>query len=347
MFEAVQTLDDVVTRASGEIVGRSRAMASPILIRLPYRQHSGDATTETETETETESDDEAERLTDRVRQMLAGFHDFERVCTRFDPDSALSRINAAPSRWHRVPPVLFDAIRAARQAYRTTEGSFDPRVLEELLALGYDDSLRFGDDTTVEVRRAPRTFRSRGTWNPRLVRAFGAVHLRDDAIDLGGLGKGIAVGRCATELAQDRRDFLIDAGGDCYCAGQSAEGTKWRVGVEDAFGGPDPIAVLEVSDQAVATSSIRLRHWRVGESQVHHLIDPATRRPGGKGLKSVTVVAPDPVWAEVWAKVLFLSGRDRIAEKAHEQRLQALWIDDRGEVGASAALGATMIWRRT
>jgi thiamine biosynthesis lipoprotein len=173
------------------------------------------------------------------------------------------------------------------------------------------------------------------------------VHLRGEAIDLGGIGKSIAVARCAAELAKDRRDFLVDAGGDCYCSGLSAEGTMWRVGVEDAFGGPDQIAVLEVSDGAVATSSTRLRHWRVGESRVHHLIDPATRQPGGEGLKSVTVVAPDPVWAEVWAKVLFLRGRDRIAEMAEQRRLKALWIDDRGEVGVSNALGSTLIWRRT
>jgi thiamine biosynthesis lipoprotein len=187
----------------------------------------------------------------------------------------------------------------------------------------------------------------RGKWNPLFVRALRAVHLRGEAIDLGGIGKGLAVGRCAIELARDRRDFLIDAGGDCYCAGRSAGGTPWRVGVEDPFGGADPVAVLEVSDRAVATSSTRLRHWRVGATQVHHLIDPATGQPGGTGLRSVTVVGPEPAWAEVWAKVLFLRGRDGIAGAAEHGQLEALWIDDQGEVGVSGALGPTMIWSRS
>ena len=69
--------------------------------------------------------------------------------------------------------------------------------------------------------------------------------------------------------------------------------------------------MLEVADEAVATSSTRVRHWRAGGTEVHHLIDPDTNRPGGDGLVSVTVVSSDPAWAEVWSKVLFLEGRTR------------------------------------
>ena len=38
---------------------------------------------------------------------------------------------------------------------------------------------------------------------------------------------------------------------------------------------------------------------------------PRTGEPGGHGLVAVTVAHPDPAWAEVWSKTLFLAGRDR------------------------------------
>jgi thiamine biosynthesis lipoprotein len=131
--EPVESVHDSVVQTPDEIVGRSRAMAGPILIRLPYRCREAGVAGSADCD-----DAEALRLSERVGQLLSGFHAFERACTRFAPDSDLSRLNAAPRRWHRVPPVLLDAIWTARLAHETTDGLFDPRVLAELLALGYD-----------------------------------------------------------------------------------------------------------------------------------------------------------------------------------------------------------------
>ena len=58
--------------------------------------------------------------------------------TRFEPTSALSQANARPSSWHLVPPELADAVQEAERAHRVTGGLFDPRVLDTLLAWGYD-----------------------------------------------------------------------------------------------------------------------------------------------------------------------------------------------------------------
>jgi thiamine biosynthesis lipoprotein len=77
---------------------------------------------------------------------------------------------------------------------------------------------------------------------------------------------------------------------------------------------------------------------------VHHLIDPQTGEPGGDGLLSVTVAGPDPAWAEVWSKTLFLEGRRAIAALARRRGLAAWWIAVDGTIEMTPAGRARTLW---
>lgn len=280
-----------------------------------------------------------------VARALDVFRVVEETCTRFDPSSPLMTVNARPGAWHTVPPVLFDAVRAAHAAYERTGGRFDPRVLTDLVRLGYDRSLPFADGVaTPQADDVPR--RARGPWRPRFRPGPDpALHLGGDPVDLGGIGKGLAVRWASDVLREACEDFLVDAGGDCRCDGTGPEDDGWLVGVEDPSGGDRPLAVLALRDRACATSSTRLRRWRAGDRPVHHLIDPATGQPGGGGLVAVTVVAADAADAEVAAKTLFLTGADAVADAARDQGLAALWVTGRGTFATSAAMDAYVVWR--
>lgn len=115
--------------------------------------------------------------------------------------------------------------------------------------------------------------------------------------------------------------------------------------MEDPAGGSAPLLVVEVSDAAVATSSIRRRRWRAGGRTVHHLVDPRTGQPGGEGLAAVTVLAGDPAWAEVWSKTLFLHGQGEIARFADAEGLAAGWVGLDGSIGTTPALDEHVVWR--
>ena len=275
------------------------------------------------------------------------FHTVDVTCTRFDASSPLMRANRSPAGWHRVPEALFKAIEEAKRAYDVTGGRFDPRVLTALVGLGYDKTLPFGDHdvSVVGLTRALSAARQ-GAWRPRLRYGTREVVIGERPIDLGGIGKGLAVRWSSEILAQTTRDFLVEAGGDCYCAGFAGDGVPWRVGVEDPSELRHPICVLSVHNRAVTTSSIRLRRWAVDGTSVHHLIDPKTMRPGGRGLLAVTVVGEDPARSEVWSKALFISGKSAIAALAERHAIAALWIDDRGTLTTNAAIDRYVQWRR-
>lgn len=275
-------------------------------------------------------------------RALEVFHDVDRSCTRFDDTSDLMRANVAATQWQAVSATCFAALVAADAAYRRTHGRFDPRVLDDLVRLGYDRSFRHGLGTRGRDALAPRP--ANPPWRPEFRRTTNQVRLGPCPVDLGGIGKGLAVRWAAQRLAGDYAGFLVEAGGDCYCAGTAPDGGAWRVAVEDPHGGADPVAVLELENRAVATSSVRLRQWQVAGTRVHHLLDPSTGLPGGAGLASVTVVDDDPADAEVWSKVLFLAGSHGIATFAEHAGLAAVWVTDDGTTFWSAALAGGLLW---
>ena len=142
--------------------------------------------------------------------------------------------------------------------------------------------------------------------------------------------------------------LLLEAGGDIASRGLFGE-TRWSVGIEDPAGGVEPLAVCVLErDQAIATSSTRLGRWLDADGRpVHHLIDPRTGHPGGAGLSAVTVAFPDPAWAEVWSKALFLEGAAGIASAARRRGIAAWWVDVAGDLSMTPAARQQTSWVRS
>lgn len=289
---------------------------------------------------------EAEVAMHSVEQV---FRDVERTCSRFDESSDLMSANSAPDQWTRVDPTCLAVIELAHDAYLRTESAFDPRVLSSLTALGYDHSLGFaGGDVRTARRGIPVSFVDR-PWLPSFDREESRVRLGTHPIDLGGIGKGFAVRRGIACLVGLGSSALVEAGGDLATYGNGpardpGESREWRASVEDARGGDEPIAVINVSDAAAATSSVRLRRWQSGGVDVHHLIDPGSGMPAAAGLRAVTVVHTDPAWAEVWTKAAFLRGADAVGAFVESEGLAALWVDDAGRLSVSSAMADRLLW---
>lgn len=317
-------MPDPVSKSVALSTWTGKAMACPITITAPS--------------------DGGRRVAGAAREALQVFLDVQDTCSRFDPSSPLMRANARPDLWHRMPRECFDALRESYDAYVATSGRFDPRVHDTLVANGYDRSLPFSEgDVVTEVLDKVETSQG-GVWLPRFRRLGRRVNLGGRRVDLGGIGKGLAIRWASERLRRATPDFLIDAGGDCYASGAAGDGDGWMIGVESPSDPSRHLAVLGVRDMACATSSIRMRRWKAGDRQVHHIIDPATGEPGGYGLVSTTVVAEDPAWAEVWTKALFLSGRDRIADVCERLGLAALWVDVHERLHVSPGAEQFVVW---
>lgn len=278
-----------------------------------------------------------------IEQVKSIFSITEQSCSRFLESSDLSKVNSAPESWHEISSSAYNAIKDAYKAYVETEGLFDPRILSDLVRLGYQSSW------TKEI---PNTHSSESvfqrsslnTWNPHF-KDPNHVQVGDLPIDLGGIGKGLALRWSAAAICDSQKDFLIDAGGDCTCSGSAPEMFGWNIGVQNPIDiEGQPIAVLNLSNTSVCTSSVAVRKWWRNGEHKHHLISPKTGEPGGKGLSSVTVSLTDPAQAEIWSKSLFLMGRESIREFSESRQIPAMWICDNGEVGINVLMEPHLVW---
>ena len=238
-----------------------------------------------------------------IRDLVA---EWEATCTRFDPRSELSLLNAAGGRPRVVSDLLFTVLWTARRAAEATDGLFDPTLLRSLEAIGYDrDFATLVAEPPAGGSRGPPP--STGGWRGlELDRARRTVRLPAGVgLDLGGLAKGMAVDAAIADLAaRDVGVAAVDAGGDLAVLGLPPGTEAWPIAIE----APDGAQQVRLVSGALATSSVSRRRWRQGRAVRHHLIDPRTGLPSRARLWSTSVAAATCAQAEVAAKAAFLLG---------------------------------------
>jgi FAD:protein FMN transferase len=271
-----------------------------------------------------------------LHQARCLIEDLEARLTRFDPHSELSVLNADPGVTLPASPTLRSAVRSAIAGAAATNGLVDPTLLGAVVRAGYDRSL-------VGHPRADLAEALAAAPEPRPAAASTAadwrrVHVDDAAgtitrppglrLDLGGSAKGLAAD-LATELLAPHGPCAADLGGDLRVHGTH------EVLV------PNPVTgrladVLELDDDAVATSGIDKRlWWDAAGRPAHHLLDPATQRPAWTGVLSATAKAPTAALAEALAKAAVLAGPN--AGRRMLSRFGGLLITTQGAVLSAEA----------
>lgn len=224
------------------------------------------------------------------------FETIEDCCSRFRPESELSRMNGAPKRVVPVSALMADILQAADHARTITGGLVDAGLGHAVRAWGYDRSF---ERVPNHLDGAAPIDLPESEWAIRdgsLVRSPGTT------IDLGGIAKG-----WTCDLAVDNGlATIVSAGGDVRSAAHNA-----RVEIIDPWG--DVAATVPLGIGALATSSVSRRRWRLGNSDANHLIDPRTMRPSDGPVLQATAITATAVEAEAAAKAIVLLGVDGLA----------------------------------
>jgi len=274
------------------------------------------------------------------------------TCSRFRPDSDLSRASAAAGTWVEVDPLLVRAVDAALEAARSTDGLVDPTLGRALVELGYDRDLalvrdvsrremsmvgegaaRTGDQravgiVTTQLRPDPRL----GMWTELETDPTGWIRVPAGcALDLGATGKAFAADLVADAVVLAvGGSVIVSLGGD-VAAVCDDERTAWPVLVSDTEGPTIdvPGEMVMLGTGGLATSSTRHRRWTQDGAAVHHILDPRTGRPAATNVASVTVRAASCVEANAASTAAVILGAD--APGWLEQRgFAALLVDQDG-----------------
>ena len=285
---------------------------------------------------------------DRACDSLAAL---ERAWSRFLPESELSLLNATGG-GHPVivSPSTFALISHAVDAWRHTEGRFDPTGLAALSSWGYDRT--FDDVVSGSQLQPAATAAACVSDRPNPLPLVGCAGIGLDPIvravtlpvglnlDLGGIGKGYAADLVTQELIDaGARAACVDLGGDLRVMGPGPYDDAWET-TFDASDLATLIGRLRFDHGAVATSTRLRRRWRRGGVVLHHLLDPATGAPADSGLATVTVIAGDAWWAEVLAKAAFVAGPVDGVRLLEQSGVEGLLVADDGTVIETAGLAA-------
>ncbi|HEY5199639.1 MAG TPA: FAD:protein FMN transferase [Acidothermaceae bacterium] len=240
------------------------------------------------------------------------------ACSRFRSDSEVARLATRGNAWTPVSGMLANVLACALDVARVTDGDVDPTMGTDMSRLGYDrdfGEIQKASAVGSDVAVLPLTYRLvyRTTWHDvefdhakRRVRVPAGL-----VLDLGATAKAWCADRCTGRIHRELGvGVLVSLGGDIATAGTGPDG-GWVVRVQDlpdVTTGPSAVVVLH-DGCAVATSSTITRTWQRGRSRLHHILDPATRRPAVPIWRTVTVVANNCVDANAATTAAIVRGR--------------------------------------
>jgi FAD:protein FMN transferase len=224
------------------------------------------------------------------------------ACSRFRPDSELSRLNGSGGAVLPVSKLFAELVEVALRAARLTNGDVDPTCAQALEEIGYDRDFAVLQAAGGRPSRPGPAGRRVPGWScVQLDRARRLVQLTNGAqLDLGATAKAWAADRCAALIAaKTDAGVLVSLGGDIAVAGPppadrgEERGGGWRVRVtDDHAAGPDaPGQTVTIRSGGLATSSTTVRTWAVGGRRVHHIINPASGLPAVSCWRTVSVAA--------------------------------------------------------
>lgn len=222
------------------------------------------------------------------------------------PDSELSRVNAEAKQGPiTLSSELFRVIAQAQAIAAETDGSFDVTIrpvadlwgfIQKSYRLPSPEALRAAMAAVghrhLELDTTHRTLRFR---HPGV------------SIDLGGIGKGVAVDMAIETLrGHGITNAMVKAGGDLRVMGKPPEGEDWLVQLEDPRKRGNRISV-RLRDAALSTSGNYENFFEIDGVRYSHILDPRTGQPV-QGMAACTVIAPTCTESDAWATACFVRG---------------------------------------
>ncbi len=267
-------------------------------------------------------------LADAVRTLER----LEGVFSLYRADSALRRLNR-DGRLDDAPPELIAVIDEAIAIAGVSDGAFDPTV-QPLWQLYFRHFTAPDPDPAGPSAAALAAARALVDWRRiALEPAAGRVRLTrpGTALTLNGIAQGFITDRIAAGLRRRGFDRTLVDMGEPRALAAHPDGRAWRIGVADPRAPSRAITVVELVDQAVATSGGYGTLFD-GAGRFTHLIDPKTGATA-PALAGVTVVAARAARADALSTALAVaptSARAAIARAGGAAR--ALAVDSTGRV---------------
>lgn len=246
---------------------------------------------------------------DDMEASFAVFRSYEEEFSRFRPDSALSQLNQSKK---IIPSVRFlQILELCDRLHDETAGVFNPLV--SLRHLGYSESFEKWQFRAIHEK--VDTDWSGVSFSPEY------ITLREyQSLDLGGIVKWYSVDTARDYLfARGYTDFIINAGGDIYLAGND-DGQPWRIGIDNPMDTNEVLATVDMRDGSISTSWTYKRKWELDGIQYHHIVDPRN------GTNPTEIMSISVIWQHTWMTDVYATIALIMGVDASISWLESLWL---------------------
>ncbi len=274
-----------------------------------------------------------EELKPAIDQLL---QEFNHSLSPFDTTSIIAKVNRNEE--VELDDYFLTVFNRSMEISELTDGAFDITVSPFVNAWGFGFKEEVFPDSAIIDSLLAFTGYQKIKLNDekKIVKKDPRITLNASAI-----AKGYAVDIIANFFA-DRGvgNFMIEIGGEIIAKGVNANKEKWRIGinkpVEDSLSTKGNLQlILELENNAVATSGNYRNYYYHDGIRYAHTIDPRTGYPVQHEILSATIVAPDCMTADAIATscmVMGLNESKKLLDSLTEVEGCFIYLNANGEI---------------
>jgi len=278
---------------------------------------------------------QAKAARDWLRLARSEISRLERVYSRHDPNSELSRLNrslaGANGAALRLGPDLATLLKDAQRFRDATGGAFDISIgpLVEL----WSEAVRHGRQPSAQALQRAR---ARVGLEGLEVSDAGWLRVarRGGRLDLDAISKGAVLDRLRASFVERFPDAaaLLSFGQSSVVAIGDPDGGGWRLVLRSRDPAQGILGEIRLRDQALSMSSRLGQELEIEGRIVSHVLDPRTGR-SVEGTLEAVVIAATARRADAWSTALLVLGAVPTGlEGARIHELEVLIIEQSGRV---------------
>lgn len=277
---------------------------------------------------------------DAISAAIDTLKAIEKSISVFDEGSLVSYINknmSGPTDLH-----LEKVYDMSKKVNKISKGLFDPTVSPLIEAWGFGEN----HTPTADTASIAPLLSYVGIEKTRIENGILYKTSLETSFNFSAVAKGYGVDMAAKALEDSGcTDLMFEIGGEIVCRGHNPEGKKWKILIEtpdeeylqQVFKNdnkpefPDNL-IIELSDEALATSG-NYRNYHIDSGKTFgHTISPVTGRPVKTDILSASVVAPTCMEADAMATACMAMGSANAMAMLLEEGLAGAFILYSGEV---------------
>ncbi|MEL7003133.1 MAG: FAD:protein FMN transferase [Bacteroidota bacterium] len=268
--------------------------------------------------------------------------DFNQSLNTYIPDSEISTFNRDSSFSFSLP-YFYPVLAASQKIYNLSSGAYDPTIMPLVSTWGFGPEKNINMDSSIVDSLKNLIGFEKIKFNEKRVDKLDSRVTLDFSASAKGYGVDVVNGFLKSKGITNA---LVEIGGEVVSSGVNLENDKpWAVGILN----PNSdelnqfyIAIVDISDRAMATSGNYFNYHIVDGVKYSHTISPFSGYPIIHSLLSASVFADNCMEADALATAFMVLGYEKaieILEQHPEYDAYLVLSDDKGNLSTYATEG--------